>query len=64
MESGKPGKEQIDIRSPGGSTAIHRRHNKGEYKMLCPPIYELFDKFEPHLFARRKYSSTSCRMQP
>jgi len=60
---GQPGRELIDIISPGGTTAIHRCHNKGEYKMRCPPIYELFDKFEPHLLARRKYSSTSCCMQ-
>jgi len=64
VEIGKPGHGLIDIRSPGGSNAIHRCHDKGEYKMRCPAIYELFDKFEPRLLARQKYSSTSCRMQP
>jgi hypothetical protein len=28
-----PGKELFDVKSPGGSTAIHRCHNKGQYKM-------------------------------
>jgi hypothetical protein len=47
-----PAKELTDIRSPGGSTAIHRCHKKNE-KIKCdgPPKYELFDKFYPHLLA-------------